>query len=65
VTIATRTVTVKGGHAEKVELRASKSARAKLGHETHPLEVTATPLGSQRDSRTRTFKTKIAVAADH
>ncbi len=64
VTIASRTVTVKPNHLAKVELSVDKHARAELGHETHPLEVTATPLGGQGDSlTTHALRTRVALAA--
>jgi hypothetical protein len=44
VTIATRTVTVKAGRSAKVALTVSKAQRAKLGHQTHALSITATSL---------------------
>jgi hypothetical protein len=65
VTIATSTVTVKGGHNEQVDLRVSKQARTRLGHGTHPLEVTATPLGTGSNHKTHTLKARVAVAVPH
>jgi len=63
VTISSRTVTVKGGHLEKVELKVSEGARRKLGHQTHPLEVTATPVGARADDLAiDTLRTKVAAA---
>jgi hypothetical protein len=57
VTIATRTITVKAGASAKVALTVDKAARRKLGHGTHKLEVTATPLsGSNRKAGQMTGK---------
>jgi hypothetical protein len=60
VTIATRTITVKAGRSTKVALTVDKAARRRLGHATHQLEVTATPLtGSNRKADQLTGKVAI------
>lgn len=49
VKIAARTITIKAGQSRNVALEVGQAARRKLGHGTHELEVTATPLtGSNR-----------------
>jgi hypothetical protein len=61
VTLVTRTVSIKGGHSSKVTLAVSAKMRKRLGHNAHPLTVTATPLtGSKRTASTMTAKIAIA-----
>lgn len=65
LTLATSTITLKGGYSKKVTLRVGKQARAKLGHSKHALTVTATPLGQSGNRKAGTFKAKVAVAVPH
>jgi hypothetical protein len=61
VTIATRNVSIRGRHSAAVTLRIGAAARKRLGHATHALTITATPL-SGADRTTAKLATRIAPA---
>jgi 3',5'-cyclic AMP phosphodiesterase CpdA len=49
VTLSTRVITLRAGRSTKVALAIDAKLRKRLGHTTHPLAITATPLsGSER-----------------
>jgi hypothetical protein len=59
VTLSSKKVSLKSKTSQKITLTVSKKMRQKLGHKTHALSITATPLTGTK-KRATTLNAKIA-----